>query len=492
METKKAETAGAFDIADLIRMLRNNFKLIAIVVVVVVGVNLIFNFFIADRTYAAQATLVTTSTQEAGGVLSTLSQLGDVGSNIITPTLGISSDAQLCGHILRSKSARRKLVAEYSIQEILDVEDEQKAVEKLENYIDITVDLPNIVEIRTKLPAGPLAVPRAENDRIRQMVSEIVQSQIDTLRAILNEFQLSSAKRRRVFLEKKKSEVERQLHDAELALAQWQADNEMIAVDEVTELMSKQLIDLHSGIVEARIAQKALDEQIKETTRLAKMEPDTVIASRQRVADPAIKQLRDRMVEMEQELATARFVERKTENHPDVQRLQVELEASRKELAQAERKKLQISQETQQANPVKEAIAEKLAVLRVNREAEQARVAGYERALKAAQGRISGLSNKQLEYGQLLRELKVRESLYEEMVQQYETALISEQAEEPNFHILDSPVVPYTYATPKPLPSAAISLFFAILVAIIVVWLRGPQRPEEVEGGEEEHAGSTK
>lgn len=491
METEKADTSETFEIADLLLMLRKNWKLIAIVVAGVLAINLIFNFFIADRTYAAEATLVTTSSREAGGLLSKLSRLGDAGDNIITPSLGLSSDAQLCGHILRSKTVRRKLVAEYDIQEIIDVENVQEAVEEFEDYTDIEVNMPNIVKIRTKLPAGPLAIPGAENDRIRQMVAEIVQSQIDSLRAILNEFQLSSAKRRRVFLEKKKSEVERQLHDAEIALAQWQADNEMIAVEEVAQLMSKQLIDLHSGIIEARIAQKAIQSQIKETARLVEIEPDTVIASQQREADPAIKQLRDRMVEMEQELATARFVEHKTENHPDVQRLQVELEASKNELARAERKQLQLSQETEQANPVKEAIAEELALLRVNRAAEQARVAGYEQALKAAQKHVSGLSNKQLEYGQLLRELKVRENLYETMVEQYETALISEQADEPNFHILDSPVVPYTYATPRPLPSAAVSVFFALLGAIIVVWLRGPLRPEDVEGGEEEH-GPTK
>jgi uncharacterized protein involved in exopolysaccharide biosynthesis len=75
-------------------------------------------------------------------------------------------------------------------------------------------------------------------------------------------------------------------------------------------------------------------------------------------------------------------------------------------------------------------------------------------------------------------------------VQQYETALIAEKADEPSFHILDAPVVPYSYATPKPLPSAAIALFFALIVGIGAAWLRGPQSPTGSEHNRGEGHGS--
>lgn len=489
MAASYESSSAARELQGFFRTIRHNFGLIATVVVVVVGLNILYNLLLADRTYSAEATLVTTNQQEAGGLLSTLTQLGDVGTNLLTPTLGLSSDAQLCGHVLRSYRVRSRLVKKYDLQEILDAKNDQQAVEKLGEYIDITVDMPNIVRIRSKLPAGPILLPGEQNEQIRTMVADVVQTQIEALRATLNEFQISSAKRRRVFLEEKKREVKRQLHEAEIALSHWQAENEMIAVEQVAELVSKQLVDLHSDIVEAQISHKAAARQIQEARRLAGVEPDTIMATEQRVADPAITELRNRMVELQQKLATARFVERKKPQHPDVQRLEVELESARDELAQAERKRLRLAQQTTQANPVKEAIREKLAVLNVTREAEQARMIGYQQALEKAQDRVGGLSQKQLEYGQLLRDLKVREKLYEAMVQQYETALIAEKADEPNFHVLDSPVVPYSYSTPKPLASAAIALFFALLIGVIAAWLRGPQISGDVREDEEEGHG---
>ncbi len=483
MPEYKADAAASSDSPlSYMQILREQLKALLWLAVIVLAANLAFNLLLRPRIYISQTTLVTTGSSPSSGLLSSLRAAG-IGSEFMLPMLGVSSDAQLCSQIIRSESVRREIVQQHNLDEVLKAEHPEDAVETLGELTDVEVEMPNIVRVAVKLPARPLGIAGAENEQIAAATAEVAESYITELQQRLSGFQLSSAKRRRVFLEQKKAELKKQLEEAELELAHWQAANRLIAPAEVAQLVGRHLVELQSAVEEARILRASTHQQMAEARRLAGIEPEMLTGSEQRTADPAIKALREDMVKLQQALATVRFVQMKTDAHPDVQRLEVELATVEEKLAEAEAKQLRTAQKTLQANPVRMNLLEQIATLKITAEAEDAKARGFSQALAKAEESITGLSVQELEYGQKLRAAKVKETVYEAVVEQYEAALVAEQAEEPGFHVLDPPIVPYKAASPKLVPSAIIAVLLALLLGAIVVLLRGTMEPRSNSAG---------
>ena len=484
MPEYETDAAASYSsLSGYVQVVREQLKMILWLAAIVLVANLVFNLLVRPRIYTSKTTLVTTGSSPASDLLSSL-RAGGIGSEFVLPMLGVSSTAQLCSQIIRSESVRRKLVQKHGLQELLETEHPEDAVEELGELTDVEVQMPNIVRVTVHLPAGPLGIPAEANERIASETAAVAESYIAELQQRLSGFQLSSAKRRRVFLDQKKAEVKEQLEAAELELADWQAANRLIALDEVAQLVGKQLVDLQSAVEEAQILRAVARHQIAEARRLAGTEPELVAGSEQKVADPAIKALREDMVKLQQTLATARFVQMKTDAHPDVQRLEVELATIEEKLAEAEAKKLRIAQKTLQANPVRMNLLAQIATFEVKAEAEDARATGFARALARAEQSIPGLSAQEFEYGQKLRAAKVKEAVYEAVVKQYEAALIAEQADEPSFHVLDPAIAPHEASSPKIVPSAVIAMMLALLLGVTLALLRGTTEPRRPSDGE--------
>ncbi len=487
MPEQEPDTAASYgSLSGYAQVVREQLKMVLWLAAIVLVANLAFNLLVRPRIYTAKTTLVTTGSTPASGLLSGLRAAPPMGrgSEFVLPMLEVSSTAQLCSQIVRSESVRRGLVHKHGLQDVLDTEHPEDAVEELGELTDVEVQMPNIVRVTVNLPAGPLGIPGEKNDRIARETAAVTESYVSELQQRLSGFQLSSAKRRRVFLEQKKAEVKEQLEAAELELADWQAANQLIALDEVAQLVGKQLMDLQSAVEETQILRAAARHQIAEARRLAGIEPELVTGSEQKAADPAIRALREDMVKLQQTLATARFVQMKTDAHPDVQRLNVELATIEEKLAEAEAKELRTAQATLQANPVRMNLLAQIATLKVEAEAEDAKAKGFAGALARVEESIAGLSVQELEYGQKLRAAKVKESVYEAVVEQYEAALIAEQAEEPSFHVLDPAIVPHKASSPKVVPSAVIAVMLALLLGVTVALLRGATEPRTTSEGE--------
>ena len=108
----------------------------------------------------------------------------------------------------------------------------------------------------------------------------------------------------------------------------------------------------------------------------------------------------------------------------------------------------------------------------IKREALRARIRGLKKALEEAAGQITGLSADAMEYGRLLREVRVREAVYQELITEYEQALIAEQAEEPHVYVLDEAMAPEKPISPRLGTNVALASFAGLVVSVVGVLSR--------------------
>ncbi len=107
----------------------------------------------------------------------------------------------------------------------------------------------------------------------------------------------------------------------------------------------------------------------------------------------------------------------------------------------------------------------------VSKDTIEARISGLEAAIRRAEESVVELSDEALEYGRLLRTMKIKEALFETLASEYEQALIEEQATEPGFYVIDEPVVPEHPEGPGPVVKMALAGVVGALVGWI--WVMG-------------------
>jgi tyrosine-protein kinase Etk/Wzc len=125
-----------------------------------------------------------------------------------------------------------------------------------------------------------------------------------------------------------------------------------------------------------------------------------------------------------------------------------------------------------------EAIALQAAINRLKAQLSQAVGSGVDGEGMPTMGRAPSLA---LEYARKLRELKVQESLFEQLTKQYEMAKLSQAKDASTLQILDEAVIPEEKVRPKRasivLFAAVTSLVFSLALALVLEYLEGV--PEE-------------
>jgi uncharacterized protein involved in exopolysaccharide biosynthesis len=126
----------------------------------------------------------------------------------------------------------------------------------------------------------------------------------------------------------------------------------------------------------------------------------------------------------------------------------------------------------QVARRLKEFVSEQLAVAKVDLSEAEEKLKKFE-----TQSQMVKISQKELMYAQLLRDVKVKEAIYTMLMQEYEKAKIDEAKEELYFEVLDPAQVPRRPYVPKPFLYSVVALllggFSAVFLAFFFEYLEG-------------------
>ncbi len=383
---------------------------------------------------------------------------------------GAGTEAELCRYILETSATRRQVVTQCSLQKHLEVASRQGAAEQLSNRTQTTIENPNIVELRVTLPGSTRLMRllnKGETTPAAQLTVKVVDTYLTILGERLTQLHLTAAKRKRVFLEEQKEQIRIELGRAEEQLQGWQASHSVMEMSTAGKLATEELVGLQEqqGMTRlqlraARRHQEGLREQLQQQPE---MEPASIVHR----ANPLVDEIRKKLVNLEAKLAVATEVEGKSRQHPDVRTLQQQIDAATKALSEDQQQAMLKASTTEVANPVVRKLKEELALREASSTALEARIEGLGEAIRQSEQEMAELSGDALEHGRLLREVEIKQTLFETLASEYEQALIEEQAAEPVFHVIDEAVPPERPEGPSPL----VQMGLAGVVGVLLTWV---------------------
>ncbi len=394
----------------------------------------------------------------------------------------VGSEAELCGYILQTRATRRAVVIECNLEQVLKASSIAEARRQLKGWTKIELERPNIAWLEVALPGYPRAVELLVKDargKTAELAAQIVNSYISALHERLSELQLTGAKRKRIFLEEQKQQVEADLNTAEKQLQQWEADHEVVEADSTGKLAMQRLMRLEEQREQARVELGTYRQHARSLRDKLKEQPEVEAASVVHRANPLVDEIREQLVSLESKLAVAKDAEGKSAQHPEVRKLQRELEAAQRALAQEQQRGMLKASSTEVANPVARKLREALVLEEATITATEARIEGLGEALRRGEQQLAGLSEEALEYSRLARNVKIKQAIFETLATEYEQALIEEQGEEPVFRVIDEPVAPEYPAGPDVMSDVGLAGAMGVLVGWVWIMAAGLGRKGE-------------
>jgi len=452
-------------VTEYVHYLRRRWRVVATVTLVAAAVAALYTVLLVGQRYVATSSIIATG--ELSAPPTNLEQMVQ-GLNLDVSPITVCPEVELCAAILRSRGVRQQLVAEYKLTEVWRLISEQDALQALEEKTDVQVHRPNVVQIKVELRGRPVMFAREpQNTSTRQLSADLANGYIRALQDKLADLHLSAAKRKRIFLGKKKIESCAQLQQAEHALQQWESDNKLIDAQEAGKLAGQEIIQLQQKQVQAQLELASVKEEIAKAEKLLSDQPPLQITSLEQEANPLLVQLREKLVQIEADLATAIDIKGETQFHPEVQELRQQLTATKRALAQQQQQQMFTARKVQTHNPAAVTLIEQLLPLQIKKEALRAKIRGLKHALTEAEQQVAGLSADAMEYGRLLREVGVREAVYQQLITDYEQALIAEQGQEPQVYVLDEAVPPEQSISPRLGVNVALAAFAGLIISVL-------------------------
>jgi len=432
----------------------------------------IWSYCIQATIYHASASIVAVGELSPGRA-----QAMGILSNVpIALPPGVGSEAELCGYILQTRATQRAVVSECNLQQVGEASSIAEASRQLEGWTKVELERPNIARLEIVLPGQPRVVElltKEDRGKTAELAVRIVNSYISTLQKRLSKLHLTGAKRKRIFLEEQKQQVEADLNAAEEQLQQWEAEHKAVEIDSTSKLAMQRLISLEEQRELARVELGACRQRAMGLGDKLKEQPEVEAASVVHRANPLLDEIREKLVSLESEIAVARDVEGKSAQHPEVRKLQRELEAAQQALLQEQQQGMLKASSTEVANPVARKLREELVLEEATIAATEARIEGLGETLRCGEQQIAGLSEEILEYSRLARKVKIKQTVFETLSTEYEQALIEEQGEEPVFRVIDEPVAPEYPAGPDVMSDVGLAGAIGVLVGWVWIMAGG-------------------
>lgn len=345
-------------------------KKILFIVPLITGALAIAAAFLIKPTFSSTAILLPPQ-QQSSGVAAMLGQLGGLASAAGSIT-GLKNPNDLYVAMLQSRTIADKLISRFDLKNHFTAETDDEARIKLDDIVTV---------INNK--AGTISVVVEDGDP--KFAAELANAYVSELSSLTKTMAITDAAQRRLFFEKQLVTVKDDLANAEIALRQTQEK---------------------TGMLE-------LEGQVK-----------GIISN--------VAQLEGTIAAKEVQLNAMRSFA--TNNNPDVQRLQSEIQGYRAQLG-------------------------KLKTGKTNQNGD----------LMVPTGKIPEIG---VEYIRSLRNVKYQETIFELLAKQYELARFDEAKDSSNIQILDAAVIAQKKSKPRKLIIILLGFFGGGVLAVILALMR--------------------
>ena len=384
--------------------------------------------------------------------------------------------------ILKSQTITERAVTKFGLQQRYGTDTFQEAVKKLQDDVDTTTTKEGLIQLSVAMTdPSPLVLrlaPRGStqngNEDASHLAADIANFYIEALGEFTqNEIFLSTETRYRVYLEGQLEKKRADLQASEDMLRDFKEKSKVVsfsdevkaALNNIANLEAAKIIDdAHLQEVEAQV--NLTSKQIVEQTKapLESLPSDS----------PFIKDLRNKLISQQADLTLA--TQQYGPSHPNVVKLSMELEQTKKQLDDEISRVL---------SSVKSKLAPELITLEQDRIGTSAKSAAEGRVLAQLKAQAGSVPTKETELSRLDRDVQILSEVYTLLSQETEKAKMAEARDVVTYQVLDRALPPDKKSRPRAGLNMAmagiLSLFLGISWAFLADYLgraRGSERPK--------------
>lgn len=234
------------NLSELIKIFKNEKKTIISIAASGIALALLYLFLVAPTAYQASSSILPPKQAESGGLSSLLQNMG--GGAISLGGLGGGSgnaQMQVFSDILKSNNAAIiigdicKLKEKKHFKELKH----EEYLKAIKDMFDNTVEKSGVISINTEMKTGlfPSAEDKAEAAKIS---ADVANAALTALDSIVRNRVVSGAKRSKNYVIKALAEYRAKLDSVETSLENFQKKNKILKIEEQTEALVKQAIDV--------------------------------------------------------------------------------------------------------------------------------------------------------------------------------------------------------------------------------------------------------
>ncbi len=472
-----------FSLSDLWAPVKEHRAFIAIITLITTVLVVAATYWLVPTTWEAETSIVFEESSSSG--LNMLRQATGV-TNLIGG--GSASRGEFLEVLLTSRSVRARVVDELNLVEHMNVGDRLATINRISRTYETQLPVAQVLILRTIWESEPLASVNMETTQAPEMAAGLARELIASLEQEVSRNDYTEAARRRALIEEQLQSATQELNAAEDALVRYATREGLIDLTGQTGAAVSQLETLQQREAEL---QSTLDGALaREAAARAKLtrQDQMALSSLSESRDPAINTLRQRIIELEQEIAEQKEVQGKSDEHPDVASLRSELESAEEQLAEVSDGEMQVERRSMTVDPnyarlMEEALSnsQRVSEIRANIDAVRAQK-------REALSLMEQLPARSTEYLRLQRQVEMKGEVVGQLTENYEMARLSEAGSTASFSIIDEPIPPNTPSGPSLAKVGAIAFVAALLLSMVLAYWRNGSRqrpPVDLPGDEQ-------
>lgn len=212
-------------------------------------VSTIVAFLIPNKYESSVSIMPPESLSGSGNMLAALaSKASPELATMATSLLGKKDSGALFVDLYRSRTVQDRVVDRLSLQKVYWIRYKQDARKKLNNRTDVSEDRKSGV------------ITLIVEDRSPQRAHDIAQAYVDELNHLVAQVSTSSARRERIFIEKRLVSVKSDLEDAEKQFSSFASKNTALDIKEQTKAMVESAAILQGQLIAAQSELQSLEQ----------------------------------------------------------------------------------------------------------------------------------------------------------------------------------------------------------------------------------------
>lgn len=438
----------------------------------------LYTLFVAEQEWNARTTVLFETPQ--GEISETMLDM----QLLLGQTLS-SSPHEHFETIIRSRRIMEKIIEQYDLIDRFEVEYPQEALEILQERCLISEKSSRSLALTVTMMGPPrLVATDEENRRDAALAADIANSIIEELKKFLSEAEYTRATKQRKFLAEQLDQTQQEMIALEDALVNYATRHDLVepssqaaaAIRNLETLRAREA-ELSSLLAGAREAEQAAMARIDSQEQM-------IVASVSEERNPRIDDLRSRILELRRELTQQTDVEGKSARHPDVQRLQAELDEAQRQLTDEVSNEMLTRTRQMQVDPSYTNLVTTAMTRSLEREALEAQLQTIRAEKNQAMSELSALPALSQEYERLQGQLQLKAEAVARLTERYEGARVAEAMSLDHITVLDEAIPPYKRSAPSLKKNVGAVGVAGFIIGVIFAFYRQGRIDERRRRGE--------